>query len=1034
MSNKFKGAVAKFRAFPRAVRWSTYAVSAYLCYAALLGLLVPYVAKQQIPEQVSKLIERPVTLTDVTINPFTLQFDVHQFAILEEAKPFVSFENAGVKLNFWQSIFNASLSIEYIQLDKPYVNLERLNNREELLFNFSDMLDAIARNTASVEETEPKADEVVDRHAPLFPVSIKQTALTQGEVRFFDGVTGTQLAYPNINVTLGEFSTQSLLSDADKKNQYKLNITDADSATIKMAGQVQLKPLEVVGSVDVERIQLSRLWGFVAQDIIAKLTSGDVNFSSNYHIQQSIGETEADDAMSITTSKGMFAVNNLNFDVNEKSVVSLPNFSVNDIATDVEAQTVNIASVTSKGLNVSAKVDGEGADLAAFFTPKSSVEKAPVQAGDVTKNTTSDTQSDQSVDNLADEKAPSWLVTLNGIELKDYQLNVEEKVVTKKANQWIIAPINITTKQIVSDFSKPIEFDVSTAVNGKGDISVGGQADVKQQSVLANIAVKSLKLAQFQPYIATAVNATLTNGALNTQLKLSANAAGDVTVSGGAKVEHLSIRDNKLRKPFVKWRSLAVNKFNFDLQKSKLDIDTLSLSQPYARVVINKDRSTNIGDLVVAQPTNTKVSSTKASSKSKTASNKQEKPFALSVRKIAFNNGSAFFADNSLTPNFSSGIEQLKGDIGHVSSVPGTKATVDISGNIDRYAPVQVKGEINPLLEQPYLDLDVIFQSVELTTVNPYSGTYAGHYIDRGQLSLSLNYQLENNQLKGSNHVVIDQLQLGKASESDLATDLPISLAIALLQDSDGVIDLGVEVSGDVDDPEFSLGAVIWSTLSNIITKAVTAPFSFIAGLADSDDELNVITFEFGANTLTPEEQEKLQTLGSALETRPKLTLTVDGAVDAVQDSKALALQQFNQLLAETAKTTVVQLPENLSASTMPTSGVLSDALKAIYQSEFGEDADTVRDAIEDEMDEKGQEYTESDLDQRWHIALYNLVLNKQEVDEGKLGQLAQQRAKTVKAYLVDAVNVDASRVFLLDSRFDIEQDSSSVLLSLEAK
>ncbi len=194
-----------------------------------------------------------------------------------------------------------------------------------------------------------------------------------------------------------------------------------------------------------------------------------------------------------------------------------------------------------------------------------------------------------------------------------------------------------------------------------------------------------------------------------------------------------------------------------------------------------------------------------------------------------------------------------------MSSVPGTKASVDISGNIDRYAPVKVKGEINPLLDQPYLDLDVIFQSVELTTVNPYSGTYAGHYIDRGQLSLSLNYQLENNQLKGSNHVVIDQLQLGKASESDLATDLPISLAIALLQDSDGVIDLGVEVSGDVDDPEFSLGAVIWSTISNIITKAVTAPFSFIAGLADSDDELNVIEFEFGANTLTTDEQEKLQ-------------------------------------------------------------------------------------------------------------------------------------------------------------------------------
>lgn len=546
--------------------------------------------------------------------------------------------------------------------------------------------------------------------------------------------------------------------------------------------------------------------------------------------------------------------------------------------------------------------------------------------------------------------------------------------------------------------------------------------------MLADIDVSALNLAQFQPYLATAVNATLTNGELNTQAKLNADATGKAIVKGGIQVKRLSIRDNHRRKPFLKWRSLAVNTFTFDLQKSKLAIDTLSLSQPYARVVINEDRSTNIGDLI-RTPSTSKKAKTKSSSKGK-----KDKPFALSVRKIAFNNGSAFFADNSLTPNFSSGIEQLKGNIGHVSSVPGTKATVDISGNIEKYAPVKVKGEINPLLKEPYLNLDVVFKSVELTTVNPYSGTYAGHYIDKGQLTLALNYHLENNQLKGSNHVIIDQLQLGQASDSDTATSLPLELAIALLQDNDGVIDLGVEVSGDVNDPEFSLGAVIWSTISNIITKAVTAPFTFIAGLAGSDEELNVIAFDFGVNTLTPEEQEKLQTLGTALETRPKLKLTVDGAVNAPEDSKALALAQFNEKLAETAQITEDKLPANLSASTMPTSGVLSDALKTLYEKESGKDADDVEDKIEQDQENKGVELTDEELAKRWHIALYNLALNKQEVAKGELGQLAQQRAQAVKAYLVDVVNIDASRVFLLDSRFDIEQDTSSVLLTLEAK
>lgn len=1018
MSNKFKTAIAKFRSFPRRIRWSTYAISSYLFYAALLGLLVPYIAKQQIPEQVSKLIERPVTLTDISINPFTLQFDVHQFAILEDSTPFVSFEDARIQVNFWESIFNAAISVEYISLDKPYINIERLNNSDALEFNFSDILDAVARNIVPSEEPAPNVDETIDRNTPLFPVLIKQTALTQGNVRLFDGVTGTELAYPNINFSLGSFSTQSLLTDAEKKNDYRLYIMDADSATVEVAGQVQLKPLEVVGNVDVQHIQLPRLWGFIEKEVIAKLTSGEVNFSSNYHVAQTIGETESDDSMSITTDKGMFSVNNLNFNADDKSIVSLPNLSVNDIKTNVENQTVNISSITSQGLNVSAKIDNKGADLVRLFTPKFLSQEPSEPKGSESELV--------SVESESNANSPSWLVTLNGVEIKDYQLQIEEKVATKKANQWQISPINLTTSQIVSDLSKPIDFDLFTSVNGKGDISIKGQADAKQQAVLADIDVKSLKLAQFQPYLATAVNATLTKGEVNTQAKLDANSEGKVEVSGGVQVNHLSIRDNKLRKPFVKWRSLSVNKFNFDLQKSKLAIDTLSLSQPYARVVINEDRSTNIGDLIVAQP---KTKKTKPSPKKN-----NEKPFDLRVRKIAFNNGSAFFADNSLTPNFSSGIEQLKGNIGHVSSIPGTKATVDISGNIEKYAPVRVKGEINPLLKQPYLDLDVVFKSVELTTVNPYSGTYAGHYIDKGQLTLALNYQLENNQLKGSNHVIIDQLQLGQASDSDLATSLPLELAIALLQDNDGVIDLGVEVSGDVNDPEFSLGAVIWSTISNIITKAVTAPFSFIAGLAGSDDELNVIAFDFGVNGLSTEEQEKLQTLGTALETRPKLKLTVDGAVNAPEDSKALALQQFHTKLAETAKLTEADLPADLSASTMPTTGPLSKALRQMYKAESGEKASSVEDKIEEEQDEKGVDLTKEELAKRWHIALYNLVLNKQQISPADLGQLAQQRAQTVKAYLVDTVKVDASRVFLLDSRFDIEQDTSSVLLTLEAK
>jgi hypothetical protein len=1022
MSNKCKAAVSTFRSFPRLIRWSSYALSGYLIYAALLGLLVPYIAKQHIPQQVSKLIERPVTLTDIRINPFTLQFDIDQFAVLEESKPLIQFEQASLQLNFWQSIFNTEISVEYLSLNKPYINIERLNNgnqnSNQISFNFSTILEAIARNTASSEEPESVKDQTKDRQAPLFPVLIKQIALVQGNVRFFDVVSGAELNYPEINLTLGEFSTQSLLSDTEKRNEYKLHITDADSATVAIKGQVQLKPLEVVGDIDVQKIQLSRLWRLIEKSITAKLTSGEVNLTSNYHIAQTFGQTEADDTMSITSTNGIVTANSLNFAANGKSVVSLPTIAINNIVANIEKQNVTIASITSRGLKVSTKVDENGSDLVTLFTPKSSSNASGKKSGASDAN--------ESNTRPSVESTSPWLVTLNRLKIENYQLNVDESLVTNKSNQWVLSPINLTTKQIVSDLSKPIDFDLFTSVNGKGDVSVKGQANAKQQTVVAAIDVKSLTLAQFQPYLATAINATLTQGEISTQAKLDANAEGKVEVSGGAQVYRLSIRDNQLKEPFVKWQSLAINHFNFDLLNSTLTLDTLALDQPYARVVINQDRSTNIGDLLVAKPNN-------GQNETKSQRSMQEQPFALSVKKVTFTDGSAFFADNSLTPNFASGIEQLEGNVGQLSSVPGTKATVDLGGKIDKYAPVKVSGEINPLLESPYLDLDVMFKNVELTTVNPYSGTYAGRYIDKGQLSLELKYRLENNKLKGSNHMTINQLKLGKASNSKEATSLPLDLAIALLQDRNGVIDLGIDVAGDVNDPTFNLGSVIWHAVSNIITKAVTAPFSLIANLVGSDKELNSIAFAYGMNTLSVEAQEKLNALGKALESRPKLTLSVDGVVSTEEDSKALALQKFNQKLAAQADLTVAELPMDLSASAMPVSGVLSEALQALYQIEFGEKAQLVLDTIEDEHAETGVKLTKEELAQRWHIALYNFVLNRQKVTQEELNLLAQQRAQTVKAYLVDVVNINAKRVFLLDSRFDVDKDSSSALLSLDA-
>ena len=652
-----------------------------------------------------------------------------------------------------------------------------------------------------------------------------------------------------------------------------------------------------------------------------------------------------------------------------------------------------------------------------------------------------------------------WLITLDKFSLSNYDINLTEQLVTKTPQQWRVFPVNLSTQTVTSDLATPLVYDVSAVVNDKGRLASQGEVQINEQVVTAKVSVEQLDLSQFQPYLAPYVNIMLQSGTLSTQGELNANAQGKAIYQGQAGIDDLLIKDNTLNETLTKWRTMSINSLTFDKQANSLNIDHLAFDALFGKMIIAKDRSTNIGDLNVdstnvdspnvdnanSVSTETTPASSTQASKDKANLNKTETKastvpaaspgnaadFALNINKISFTNSSAYFADNSLTPNFASGIEQLEGEITKLSSTPGTKASVDIKGKIDKYAPVSLKGDINPLLKNPYLNLDLQFKSVELTSINPYSGTYAGYYIDKGQLSLALNYELDNNQLKGSNHLVIDQLKLGKPSDSSLATSLPITLAIALLQDRHGVIDLGLEVQGDVDSPSFSIASIVFNAIANVITKAVTAPFSLLAGLIGSDDELDQVDFQAGVALISTDEQDKLSKLAKALDERPKLTLSVEGSVEAVTDSKMLGELQIQAQAAKLANMTPEQLPQDLTASTYPIEGPLSDALMSLYRSNLSADPNEIKDKIL--ADNADKQLTENDINSRWHIAIYNLLVNSQDISEDQLGTLAQTRAKNVKAYLVENLKVPPEKVFLLDSRFKTDHDASIVKLTLSA-
>ena len=1034
MSAKPKKAInlrKMYRQLPRYQQYLTIVLAIYLSFITLLGLVVPYIALQQIPAQLSTLVKRPVSLGDVSINPFNLHVSLSDLHLFEENKTdFTGFAELSFELSFWHSLINGAISIKDVSLIRPYLLAERLNQNVGAEFNFSDIINELTKKEADANTVKAPPTE-------LPHIMVNKLAIVSANVKYTDMLTDSQLNYPDINLSIEGFDTlKELDSQQDASNRFSIRLRGKNGGEIATQGQLQLAPLNVIGAVQLNAIALPDFWSFISDEFQAHLDSGKFDFSTDFAL--SSNPASADNPIELTTSNGQFALRDIVFTHDKRSLLSLPLFAAENIALDLSHKQVKISRLYSEKFTLASRISADGLDLVPLFMPNFISTQATKQTRATQSTAPKETNSEitpaseESVLTETDKPKvnaePTWSVIVDKVELKDFDIKVNESLVSNNT-VWQIAPLNLVTGKIYSDLRDPVQYRLDFSINDQGKFESNGAVDLKQQHIESAVQLTDFSLPQLQTYLAPYLNITLEQGELSIEGQVKASSADDITFIGDSTIKALSIKDNVQNKTLLKWQSMAISKINLDQQQHLLSIDSVDFVKPYSRLIIAKDRTTNIGGLLIEQPKlNQNVDQSTKLDKS------AEKKLKLVIGKLGFSQGSTFFADNSLTPNFAASIEQLEGEISQLSSTSTKPAKVDIKGKIDKYAPVTLKGEINPLLAMPYLDLALKFANVELTSVNPYSGTYAGYYIDKGQLSIDLDYQLKDNQLLGSNHMVVDQLTLGEPSDSGLATGLPVTLAIALLQDRHGVIDLGLEVSGDLNSPEFSFGSIILNAFTNLITKAVTAPFSLLSGLFGDHESLDSIEFEPGLAVISDKEATKLSTLTSALIERPKLTLSIEGAVDPMNDSRELESFMLKQKLAEISHIEVSAMPTPLTASNFPTEGPLSQALIALFENEVGGFANDIKTQIIAKNEHDETLSSEQVINTQWHIALYNQVLNQQQVNEQMLGNLASERALAVKAHLVDINKLAPSRIFLLDSRIDINQDAEEAILTLGAE
>ena len=562
----------------------------------------------------------------------------------------------------------------------------------------------------------------------------------------------------------------------------------------------------------------------------------------------------------------------------------------------------------------------------------------------------------------------------------------------------------VTLKDLSRDMNKAVPLEAGFALKQGGRLDASGTIIPGKASGRLDLELKGVSLQPFAPYVNRFARLNLHSGVASTRGKLvfaQTKAGMKLDFDGGFAVDDLAITEEETEDAFLGWKRLSSDSLELKLSPNRLHINELVALNPFGKVIIFEDKSVNLKRILRSADAGKPAAESGGVAESAAPAKPAE--FPLAIERLRILGGNAEFADLSLTPQFGTRMYDLGGVVTGLSTDPATMARVEIDGKVDEFGSARIRGSIQPFRATDFTDLKLTFRNLEMTNLTPYSGKFAGRKIDSGKLSVDLEYKVKQRQLAGENKFVITRLKLGERVDSPDAMKLPLDLAIALLEDSNGMIVLNLPISGSLDDPKFSYGKIVWKAIVNVLTTLVTAPFRALGSLFGiSADKLEVVEFDFGSKTLLPPEQEKLKGIGQALAKRPQLTLSIAPAYEIQGDTRAIQEFWIRRDVAQGMGLQIV--PDQEPGPVDAASPRAQQALEALYDARFEKQGGVK--AIKAEF-EKAKEAMKKTL----HAEMLERLTLHIPVTEAELQRLAKARGEAVKQAVVSLGQVDAVKI-----------------------
>ncbi|AUZ83405.1 DUF748 domain-containing protein [Methylophaga nitratireducenticrescens] len=958
--------------FPEYRRLLIWVAGILLLYTLIGFFLLPWLTERQLLKTLNKRLGIEATVEKIHFNPYTFEVTIDMLHLAnEQDEPLAAWDRLYLNLQPLQ-LLQLKLRIDEITFDAPELHFRRYSTSDNTLTRLTDRWKATTKDEVVVENMEQ--EEASRQDEPLFVLEIGEFNYSNGEITYRDDVPATRFEtiLKPIDIHLDHFSTA-----AGQMASKDLVIALENDSRLSLNGNIVFSPLQFSGQVNLQNFSLQTPYRYLQAQLPFELKQGRLGLAFAYDID--LVDTANVELSEITLDLSGFSLHQPGESAAllQSGVLKAKNgyfiFPDNQLS---------IGDVVLNDFKLAASQNSVGElNWLQLFEPllSGNTDGEPIEG-----------------------EVQQLQLNIANIEVVNTELTLEDQTPAIPANLTLMLSAEMQDFSLSDDQQMPFKTNISLASGGV--ITVQGLLQLfPALAVQVDTDIEQMSLLPVQPYLSEFAYIEMVSGKIDSIASFTIDQQEPLGIQGNLTLSTLQLDNQLLEEKLLGIDTLAVNSFDFSLAGQRTAISEIVIDALYSRVLINENGETNLALLMKDPPKTENIDADMRGAGDATG-------YEFALGRVKINNASSRFTDQNLPIVFDAQMQNLNGEISGFSTRSKQPVDIALEGQVDEYGMVVIEGAINPRNVTDQTVINLAFSNLDLPAMSPYTVKFAGRRIAEGKGDIDLSYEIVESELTASNNIVIRDIRLGERVESPDAMDLPLDLTVGLLKNSDGVIELNIPVSGNVNDPQFAMGPVIRGAIGNALKNIVTAPFRFLGsliGLGNDDEAIDEIRFRAGRADLAPPEQEKLHKLVEALSQRPQLTLQIPAPFDEAADGQRLRV---------TAVETRIESRLDDTESTQQRDEKRQQVLEDLYrQAGLSPDLQTLQQEFS--ASAEGEEQTEPQRDMlAYNAALKERLIEAEPVTVDQLQSLAEQRQQTVVAFIKQSAELNDDQLQTTDN------------------